>query len=332
MPEPVSNLVANLLNSEWFYVILGVWALVSIGHKSERNLLLDRLKDLISKPIITDPDENATSVPFYPRKTFERVAIAVKDALTQIPAQINNSLKKGLNEQYIFVVNPERRWKILGYTINLLFMFFFVWADGIAIANALNSIGLLSSVWEPLRDYSTAVAIGSFFAIVIGALVARDVFSERSDFSDWDEQKGVWKHAAKFLTVTLILLGFVVVIMLGIGRLQSLGRISEPFNTYALNAVSFTTLVIVPLNTVIGTVLIHYEAFKGLLLLLMFIEGITVVFMSGVEYIAGIIGAMGPFTVDVIYRLMLAIVFTFSFFLITPLDLLTGLIPTKNKS
>ena len=332
MPEPFSNLIANLLNSEVFYVILGIWLLVSIGHKSERNQLLDRLKELISKPIVTDPDEDSTSVPFYPRKTFERVAIAVQDALTQIPAQINKSLKSAITAQYSFVVNPERRWKVLGYAINLLFMFFFIWADGIAIANALNSMGLLSNVWEPLRDYSNAVAIGSFFAIVIGALVARDVFSERSDFSDWDDQKGAWKNTAKVLTVLLIGLGFFVVIMLGIGRLQSLGRISEPLNTFALNLVSFTSLVIVPFNTVLGTILIHYEAFKGLLLVLIMVEGILIVIMSGIEYIAGILGAMGPFTVDVFYRFMLAVVFTIAFLLITPLDLITSIIPTKNKS
>lgn len=329
MPEPISNLITNLLNSEWFYIIAGIWALVSVAHKSERNTLLDRLKELISKPIITDPDENATTVPFYPRKVFERVAIAVRDALTQLPARINESLKSAIASQYDFVVNVDRRWKILGYTINLLFMFFFVWADGIAIANALNSIGLLPSVWEPLRDYSTAVAIGSFFAIVIGALVARDVFSEKSDFSDWDEQKGAWKTAAKYLTITLILLGFFVVIILGIGRLQSLGRISEPLNTVALNVVNFTSLVIVPFNTVLGTVLIHYEAFKGLLLVLILVEGITVVIMTGIEYIAGILGAMGPFTVDVFYRFMLALVFIVSFFLITPLDLITSFIPNR---
>lgn len=329
MPEPISNLIVNLLNSEWFYIFIGIWALVSIGHKSERDLLLEKLKDLISKPVITDPDDNANSVPFYPRKTFERIAIAVRSALVQIPAQINDNLKKGISAQYNFVVNSERRWKVLGYAINLIFMFFFVWADGISIANALNSIGLLSRVWEPLRDYSTAVAIGSFFSIVIGALVARDVFSERSDFSDWEEQKGAWKTAAKVITVALILMGFFVVIMLGIGRLQSLGRISEPFNAYALSLVNFTSLVIVPLNTVLGTILIHYEAFKGLLLVLILIEGITVIIMTGIEYIAGILGAMGPFTVDVFYRFMLSVIFIISFFLITPLDLLTSLIPRK---
>lgn len=329
MPEPISNLFTNLLNSEWFYVLLGIWTLISIGHKSERETLTERLKDLISKPIVTDPDENALSVPFYPRKTFERVAIAVRNALVQIPAEINNGLKKWISAQYSFVVNPDRRWKVLGYTLNLFFMFFFIWADGIAIANALNSRGLLASVWEPLRDYSTAVVIGSFFSIVIGALVARDVFSDRSDFSDWDEQKGVWKAAAKYLTIILILSGFFVVIMLGIGRLQSLGRISEPFNTFANQLTDFTSLVIVPFNTVLGTVLIHYEAFKGMLLALIFIEGITVIIMSGVEYIAGILGAMGPFTVDVFYRFMLALVFIFSFLLITPLDLFTSLIPKK---
>lgn len=329
MPEPILNLIANLLNSELFYVILGIWLLVSVGHKSERNSLLDKLKDLISKPIITDPDENATSVPFYPRKTFERVAKAVSTSLVQIPAEINIFLKNAIHAQYSFVVNPARRWKVLGYTINLLFMFFFVWADGIAIANALNSIGLLANVWEPLRDYSTAVAIGSFFAIVIGALVARDVFSERSDFSDWDEQKGAWKTTAKYLTITLILLGFFVVIMLGLGRLQSLGQISEPLNTFTLDLVNFTSLVVVPFNSVVGTILIHYEAFKGLLLVLILIESITVVVMSALEYITGILGAMGPFTVDVLYRFMLAVVFIISFFLITPLDLLTSFIPHR---
>jgi len=97
MPEPISNLIVNLLNSEWFYALGGIWLLISIGHKSERTTLLDRLKDLISKPVITDSDDNATSVPFYPRKTFERVARAVSKALVQIPAEINTFLKNAIN-------------------------------------------------------------------------------------------------------------------------------------------------------------------------------------------------------------------------------------------
>src|SRR5688572_229912 len=103
MPEPISNLIVNLLNSEWFYALGGIWLLISIGHKSERTTLLDRLKDLISKPVITDSDDNATSVPFYPRKTFERVARAVSKALVQIPAEINTFLKNAINIQYSFI-------------------------------------------------------------------------------------------------------------------------------------------------------------------------------------------------------------------------------------
>jgi hypothetical protein len=288
--------------------------------------------DLISKPLVTDKDEKPTSVPFYPRKTFERVAIAVQTALVQIPKEINTFLKNAINAQYTFVVNPEKPWRVLGYAINLLFMFFFVWADGIAIANALNSIGLLADVWEPLRDYSNAVAIGSFFSIIIGALVARDIFSEKSDFSDWDEQKegSVWKVIAKYLTIILIILGLFIVIMLGIGRLQSLGRIAEPFSTFALSTVNFTSLVIVPFNTVVGTILIHYEAFKGLLFLLILIEGVIIIITSAFEYIAGILGAMGPFTVDVFYRFMLAVVLIIIFFLLTPLDLIISFIPRRN--
>jgi hypothetical protein len=330
MPELISTLIANLLNSQWFYIIAGIWALASIANKKERDLLTDRLGDIISKPPIFEVDENPNSVPFYPRQAFEQISKAVASALVRIPKEINTALLKLIDIQFTYVVNPERRWKVLGYAIHFLFFFFFVWADGIAIINALDALGLIGGIiWEPLTRYELAVAFGSFFAIIVAAMVARELYSEKSDLSDWDEQKGFWKQIAKGLTLILIVSGLIVVVALGLGRYEGLGLVPLEWVETIRTFVNSTTLILVPLNTVLATLLIYHEAIKAILLVFVIVEYLIVFFVKIWEYIAEILAGMGPFTVDVVYKFMLGIVLIVFFFLLTPLDFLTSLLPQK---
>jgi len=329
MPEPISNFIFNLVNSQWFYYILGFWTLIAIARRDERNSFASRLADLISKPAIFEADENPQSVSFYPRKSMEKIATDVRKALIRIPNDINAALEKAIKNQLDFIVDPQRRWKLLGYAIYVIFMFFFLWADGIAIANALDALGLVATVPSYLTLYEIAVAVGSFLAIIVGALVARDVFNAVSDFSDWDTQQGAWKKLAKVLAILLIISGLLVAVVLGLGRFQRL--VSLPVNIADLInlGVNFTTLVLVPFNTLIATILIHFEAFKGLLLVFVLIEAILWVPVRILQYVAEILGAMGPFSVDILYRFLLAILIIIIFWLLTPLDWITSLIPRR---
>jgi len=255
----------------------------------------------------------------------------VKSALIRIPNDINAGLEKAIKNQLDFIVDPQRRWKLLGYAIYVIFMFFFLWADGIAIANALDALGLVETVPAYLTLYELAVAFGSFFAIIVGALVARDVFNTTSDFSDWDTQQGIWKKIAKVLAILLIILGMLVAVVLGLGRFERLVTLPQDVADSINRIVNFTTLILVPINTLIATILIHFEAFKGLLLAFILIEAILWVPVRILQYVTEILGAMGPFTVDILYRFMLAILIIIVFWLLTPLDWLIGLIPIKSK-
>jgi hypothetical protein len=183
-----------------------------------------------------------------------------------------------------------------------------------------------------LRFYEITVAFGSFFSIVVGALVVRELYSEQSDFSDWDEQIGFWKQFAKTTTVMLIISGFLVMLALGLGRYERLGLLSTELSGTISIIVNSAILILVPLNTVVATLLIYHEAIKGLMLVLVFVEVIMLSSLNLLLYIAEILGAFVPFAFDIIYRLMLMLIYMSLFFLLTPLDWIARLMSSpQNK-
>ncbi|GEM_PF-6888238 len=311
----------EFLTSDGFYYFLFVWVLICIASAAKRNILLEKLKNLTSKPVIFDEDKSEP-VDFYPRTAFERIAKAIVDFLEKPFISIIDGLGKWINGLKSLVTDSEKKWLPFGYSLFFLLLVFFIFADAIAIANTLVFYGLLdvADLWEPLTRYEFATAGGSLFAILVAGLITSEIYSTKSQFTEWDKIEGTWKDIAKAFTRILIISGFVVVFFLGMQRLISLGYFTN-FGSTVRSGVDFVVTILIPLNTVLATALILIEGYKGLALVIILFLAIVLATVHILDYLSPLIRYVLPFTIDVVYRLILMAAFIIGFFIITPIDL-----------
>ena len=166
----------EILTSDGFYYFLVVWVLICIAAATKRNELLNRLKNLISKPIIFDVDKTEPDG-LYPRELFERTAKAFADFLEKPFNAIIDGLGKWIGSLNKLVTDENKKWLTFGYALFLLLFVFFIFADAIAISNTLVFYGLLdvNDLWQPLTRYEFATAGGSLFAILVAGLITSEI-------------------------------------------------------------------------------------------------------------------------------------------------------------
>ncbi len=339
-------MVEQLLSiAEYFLWFVGVvWVLAAISNRDERGELKDKLSALIAAPAIlanfSDKNkhgqaEETESVPIgkeatidnelnllYPRKPLEDVAQRWKDSVLS-PTQkwfekVSNGteeLKKGLL--------PENAsgWKIFNYFFLFLLFGGYLYTDAIYVANTLYSMNLVKSLHALFTEYAIAVTFGSLVSIVIGGIIAKDVFGE-GQFSDWGLKKSSWTIFAKIFSLVLMVSGFYVVISLGSSRLGVLlPDLPANFLTFLeINGV-IAANVITALNAAIATALIADDSLeKGVKVLVLFIISLMIAVLQIVNYIINIITSTVIFIVDIVFRLFFIIKDIAVFIAFTPLD------------
>jgi hypothetical protein len=310
----------TLLTSTGIYYFIAVWLLVCIAWKSRRDPIIARLIGLVSKRIIFEKDEQPDSISFYPRGLLEKVATAFQKAMVKPLDGIIAGLKSWLRGLVNLIYSEKKPWRTFGYFLFLILLLVFILADAIAIVNALDVAG-----WIPyqipaiLQKYEIAAAMGSLFAIITGVFVFSEINRKESVFTDWDRTEGLWKNLARAMAVFLMIFGFIVVIFFGVRRFESLGYLSTITSSTNM-AVDVVILIIIPLNTVLATALIAEEGFKGFVMILIALLAIILGAMYILNYAAYLIGYLLPFSVDVLWRIVLFVASIVIYVIITPID------------
>ncbi len=316
-----------IIGSNWFVIVAVLWGATALANKGKRSDLKDQLSDIITKPAILRQSEGEEQ-PIYSTERLEQIAKDVADRLITPVASLSQKISNWINSKHQTITSDDKPWKDFGYFIFLIMLVLFFIADAIAIANTLEAIDLLEVVPKGLARYELAVAIGSFFTVIAGGLVARDMFG-KSEFSDWDEQHGLWKITAGFIALFLIVSGLLVVIALGLARYRLVVTLPASTDSQLEQIVIIVIFVLVPVNAVLATILIHSEGIKGSQIVFLFGAGILAAAINFWLYIVNIIGAMGVIGLDFIFRALIAMLFIVAFFFFTPLDAVSDVLSSR---
>jgi hypothetical protein len=323
----MSQFLTSILNSGLFIQIAAaVWLLICIADKEARNALRVRLSTLVAKPLIFEKDPEPESYPFYARNLIERTAVVFREAFTLPLHSVISQFQEWIKIQTSLVYNPKSPKRIVGYFLYLVFFLLFVWADAIAIANSMASLNILSVKQLPqyLTYFEVAVFMGSLGSVIVAGQILMEIQSERSVLSNWDEQSLLWKGIARIIAGFLIVLAILVVISLGLQRLALLVNLAPEVVTSVTAMGNFALVVFVPVNNILGAMLLFYEALLGIFVVMVVLQIPLLWVMYVVNILTTALGVMLPYIFDVVYRVTLIIFDLFFYILLTPIDLITG--------
>ena len=317
MSELLLSIIQYLLN---FIAI--VWILAAIANKGERNELKGRVSAVVTAPTVYEEIAEHKIDFLYPRKTLENVAKSWKESVMDpIQSWISRVSMGTENLKKDLLPEDSSSWKVFNYFF-LLFLFCgFLYTDAIYVANTLEYMEIVKEIDPLLRNYAIAVTFGSLISIVIGGLIAKDVFGE-GDFSDWGLRKSGWLIFAKIFSLILLFSGLYVVASLGATRFGGLVP-SLPSNllTFLKNNGVFVANVLTATNAAIATALIADDSVeKGAKVIVLFVLALMIAILQIVAITISIIVNTVIFFVDVLFRLLLVIKDIAVFIAFTPLD------------
>jgi len=313
--------------------IVVIWFLAAIANKPKRGELKDKLSDLVTVPTVYNKATDTIDIDLYPRGSFESAAQGWRDWFVTPVAQADSTIKEWFrNLQEGVIPDGSHAWKPFNYFILLLLLIGYLYADTITVANTLVSYGLIKHLEEALTRYDIAILFGSLVSVVVGGIIANDLFG-KGDFSDWGlKANSLWLWFAKVTSVFLIFSGLYVIASLGgvrYGRLAGLEPVSlawlEQNAQFVINVLTFV-------NAGLATALIADDGFtKGGRILALACISILVVFVSVIWYLIGAIYGTVVYIVDVLWRFMLGVGNIIFFLALTPLDEVVDIIKSRGK-
>lgn len=324
-----------------FFVI--VWLLAAIANKTKRGALKDKLSTIMSlPPVYTQMDKDA-NIALYPRSNLERAAQAWKTwFVTPVEKVFNRvddwfkNLRTGIIPKMKDAGDDEQPrenpWKVFNYFLLLLLFVGYLYADAITVANTLEGFGLVHNLEDALKRYDIAILFGSLISVVLGGIIANDIFGD-GDFTDWNiKRDSKWGWFGKIFSIFLILSGLYVIASLGAARYGRLVAVPEDVLSFLQDNGQIVINILTPINAALATALIADDAFnKGLkilgLIALVFLLGILAI----IWYFVGAIYGTVVYLIDVLWRLVLGASGVAAFFMLTPLDDAIEKIQSRSK-
>lgn len=320
----MSELLYNILKSQLFAPFVIVWLIICVANQSARKSFLSRLSILVSKPIIFEKDEYPNDSNLYPRRLLEQIATMFQKAFTQPLEVVIDQFKLWIRLQASFAYRPETPIRIVGYFLYLALFILFVWANAISVVTSLDILRIFDGpIPALLTSFEVAVFMGTLGSAIVAGLVLMDIQSERSVLSNWDEHRGMWKRTATTFALIIIFLVLLIVMALGLQRLSTIGVLTGSVMTTAIT--NFTIIALVPVNNILSTVLISYEAILGILVVLVVIQLPLLGIMYILNYLLSIMGTLLPILLDIIYRILLLILDLLFYLILSPIDTVFGI-------
>ena len=309
-----------------------VWFLAALANKSKRGELKNTISELVTTPTVYKPSENEVKIDLYPRTTLESAASGWKDWFVTPAGKAFATVKDWFEKLRQDVFPKESNiWKGFNYFTILILFAGYLYADAINVMNTLESFGLVKSIDEALKRYDISILFGSLISVVLGGVIANDIFAN-GDFTDWESKKeSKWIGSAKFSSRFLIISGLYVITSLGAARFGRLIFADDSIVLYILNLNGqFVIHVLTPLNAGIATFLIADDGLS---------KGFRIVWLAGISalvailailwYVLGAIYGTVVYIVDILWRFMLGVGNIIFFLALTPLDEVADLV--KNR-
>lgn len=315
----MAEIFYNLLNSQAFWVVAAVWAIICIAWTERWKPVMERLGRLVIKPVIFREDPEPDKVPFYPRRFLEDAANGFRDTLKQPFTDLIKVVSRWFSNITGLIYSSKHPFRTLGYLILLACFLFFVLADSIAVANTLVVLDLWAGeLPEILGRFDLAVFGGSLLALIIGMALVFEIRSSSSEFSPWSERDKQTRALAQGIALLVTLLSLLTLIAWALFRLIELGRLdSSPFLDGILNWVLFG---LVPINSALAAAITFLEAIRGLLVLFVVAGWAIIGALYIVNYLATILGSILPFFVDIIYRIIFVVIDLLQWVISTPIQ------------
>ncbi len=309
----------NLLNSTAFWVVVAVWFFICIAWTERWKPVLDRLGKLFLKPVIFREDLYPENVPFYPRKFMEDAANGFRDTLKRPFADLIKAFSGWISSLINVIHNKDHPFRTFGYLLFLTSFLFFVLADAIAIANTLAAIGItFGAIPEILTRFDIAVFGGSLLALIIGIVLVFEIRSERSEFTYYSERGEKTKALSMGIALLVAFLSFLTLIAWALFRLIALGEMdSNPILNGILNWVLYG---LVPINSALAAAVCFSEAIRGIAVIGILVGWIIAGILYLLDYAATILGSIGPFLVDLLYRMVYITIDILQWFISTPIQ------------
>lgn len=314
-------------------LILLIWFLAAIANKPKREELKNKLSDLVTVPTVYKEAGDNIDIDLYPRSSLEGAAQAWRNWFVAPVGRADTLVKEWFeNLRQGVVPDGSHAWKPFNYVIFLLLLLGYLYSDAITVANTLVSLGFMEHLDEALTRYDIAVLFGSLVSIVIGGIIANDIFG-KGDFSDWGlKDESIWKWFGKITSVFLIFSGLYVIGSLGAIRYGNLvGLPADSLASLNKNG-QFVINILTFLNAGLATALIAEEGFtKGTRIFALACLSILLVLVSVIWYLIGAIYGTVVYIVDIAWRFMLGVGGIIFFLALTPLDEAVELIKSRMK-
>lgn len=314
------SLLQSIISSDWFVIVAIVWGVIAIANRKSRDLVLEKVVDLITKPIVFQSDSDPRSVKPYARQLLETLARILTSGVLGVSTrliQMGRTARRRNEER--FSKDETSFWKMMGSVILFLSMIAFLYADLIAIFNTLEVLGLVTEIPAIFRHYEYAVTFGSFFTIVLAGLLLIEIFG-KSIFTDTANQLRPAKLLLTWVSVLLVISGLGVAISLGLIRYRALSNLDPVTNAELTNFNNLVITILVPANTIVSTFLIVSEGLKGIPIVGLVVVQVVISLAVAVLFAFGVINYPLWFAVDMGYRIVLVCLYLLFFLVLTPLD------------
>jgi len=262
-------LLYNLLNSEWFWIVVAIWGIIAFA--SEKRIdLAKRILFLVSRPPVTkdDPEEMHENEGFYPGRIlvfFAKFLDNFKNFVTE--------KKSGLSVSG----NPV---SFLAYFILLLLFCAFAFADWVAIANGLSTFFAVDILLTPfvIAGYGLAVGIATFLSLIVGFFVLYQAKSDDPIMRWGRDAARDTRKIAQYVSYMIVFIALLVGLFIGFQKLITLGKI--PPSSFIDFIAQFGVHVMILINGSLSASLIFMEAMFGVLVLAIAIALIIIVVLT----------------------------------------------------
>lgn len=323
--------VYDFLSKYWGFIAI-IWGLIALGNKTRRSTTLERIAEAIrnSKLKVNYSEPDSTVV--YSKEDLKAVLPELKAKIVEPLEGIVSTCHNWTKNKWKAVdSNPDKPLRIFGYFLHTILFILFLWADIIAVTNALDVRGMMKVVPSIFSRLEISITVSTIFAIAI----AIDTLVEtvwKGEFSDWHDSRNATKWFISILSVIIIIIGITIIIALGIIRHDAAGDLSIEqsalFQKYTDGALFF----LAPINAALAIILVASGAIKGFVGLIIGVIDLTTTLTFGIIlYFGRIIASLGIFLVDIIIRLIY-ISFNICWYLFTsPFDTIINIFPQKKS-
>lgn len=269
-PQSVLQFLYDLINWQYFGILVIIWLLVDLTWVGRWKALLGRIGKLIAKPWIFEKDKEPLDTPLYPREFLEQLALSTRREDTRT----DRTLANWIDAQRSHVFDAKNPIRSLGYVVSLLFFIFFVVGDAIIVANTLVLMGTIPNNLPPiLQRMDLATLGGALLSAIIGVWMLVEMSGD-GQLINTDQLADSQKSLFRIFSLVITFFSVAVMVALAVQRFIVLGYLQSSATTDLI--LSFILYGVLAINTSLSAALTFPSAASGLIVLI-YLLGILII-------------------------------------------------------